>query len=241
MPLFAVHISDNVLSPPFWLAGFAVGAFLLVVALWRIQEDEIPRIGLLTAAFFVASSVHVKVPPASVHLLLNALVGVVLGRRAPLAIAVGLLLQAWLLAHGGFTTLGVNMVVIAAPALLAGPSFRFLAGRHGLSGPRRAFWAGAIVGTFAVVLTAALNATVLIVGGVEDWTIIAAPQFAVYLVLGVIEGLILGMTAEFLVRVKPDLVRLSATNLAAAAEIYEPPAAPTVTEPVTSSRSRTGS
>ncbi|MBO0700880.1 MAG: cobalt transporter CbiM [Zavarzinella sp.] len=241
MPLFAVHISDNVLSPPFWLAGFAVGAFLLVVALWRIRDDEVPRIGLLTAAFFVASSIHVKVPPTSVHLLLNALVGVVLGRRAPLAIAVGLLLQAWLLAHGGFTTLGVNLVVIAVPALLAGPPFRLLAGRDGLSGPRRAFWAGAIVAFFVVIVTAFLNAIVLITGGVEDWTVIAAPQFAVYLVLGIIEGLIVGMTAEFLVRVKPDLVRLPAAGCARTAEVHERPAALAVADPVTSSRSRTGS
>jgi cobalt/nickel transport system permease protein len=207
--LFAVHISDGVLSPIVLGLGFAVAAVLLIPAMLRVQEEEIPRIGLLTAAFFVASSIHVKVPPTtSVHLVLNALVGVVLGRRAPLAIAVGLLLQAVLLAHGGYTTLGVNATVISVPALLAGPMFRFLAGPIGLPGPRRAFWAGAVVGLFTVVLTASLNAAVLIFGGVADWTIVAAPQFVIYLLLAVVEGLILGTTAQFLVRVKPELLRL---------------------------------
>jgi cobalt/nickel transport system permease protein len=240
MSLFAVHISDGVLAAPFWVAGFAVAGLLLAVAVWRLREDEVPRIALLTAAFFVASSIHVKVPPASVHLLLNALVGIVLGRRAPLAIMVGLFLQAALLAHGGFTTLGINAAVISLPALLAVVPFRFLAGRGGLPGPRLAFWAGAVVGVFTVVLTALLNAVVLIVGGVEDWTIVAAPQFAVYLVLGVVEGLILGVTAEFLVRVKPELLNLPQKRNEAAGG-KSTPAAPADDGMLTSSRSRTGS
>lgn len=208
MSLLAVHISDGVLSTPWWIAGFVVAAILLLPAIIRVADEEIPRIGLLTAAFFVASSIHVKVGGASVHLLLNSLVGVVLGRRAPLAVAVGLLLQAWLLGHGGFTTLGINAAVIAAPALLASVVFRLLAGRRGLPGRRRAFWAGAATGFVTVVLTAGLNSVVLIAGGVANWAIIAAPQFVIYLLLAVIEGLILGVVVEFLVRVKPDLLRL---------------------------------
>jgi cobalt/nickel transport system permease protein len=206
----AVHISDGVLSPPWWSAGFVIAGLLLIPAVLSIADEEIPRIGLLTAAFFVASSIHVRIGAVSVHLLLNALVGVVLGRRAPLAISVGLLLQAWLLAHGGYTTLGINCAVISVPALVAPVLFQFLAGHYGLPGRRRAFWAGAVTGFFTVVFTAAINATVLIFGGIEDWTIIAGPQFAIYLVLGVIEAVILGVAAQYLVRVKPELLRLSA-------------------------------
>jgi cobalt/nickel transport system permease protein len=207
VPLFAVHISDGVLAPATLGLGFLAAAVLLVPAVVRVREEEVSRIALLTAAFFVSSSIHVKVGATSIHLLLNALVGVVLGRRAPLAIAIGLVLQACLLAHGGVTTLGVNATVIAAPALLARGLFRALAGRE--PSPGRAAWAGGVTGWLTVVLTAALNAAVLILGGVEDWTIIAAPQFAIYLVLGVIEGLILGVTAGFLVRVRPELLGIS--------------------------------
>lgn len=35
----------------------------------------------MTAAFFVASLIHVPIGPTSVHLLLNGLLGVVVGRR----------------------------------------------------------------------------------------------------------------------------------------------------------------
>jgi cobalt/nickel transport system permease protein len=204
--LFAVHISDGVLAPPALALGFVVAGALLAAAVLWLRDDEVPRIALLTAAFFVSSSIHVRVGPTSVHLLLNALLGVVLGRRAPIAVVVGLVLQVVLLAHGGYTTLGVNTAVISIPALLAGPLFHTLARRQ--PSPQRAAWAGVVTGWITVVLTAALNAAVLVWGGAYDWTIIAAPQFAVYLVLGVIEGLILGTTAGFLVRVRPDLLRL---------------------------------
>jgi len=216
VPFFAVHISDGVLSEAWWAVGFVVAGLLLLPAVFSIGDEEIPQIGLLTAAFFVASSIHVKVGGTSVHLLLNALVGVVLGRRAPLAISVGLLLQVWLLAHGGYTTLGINAAVISLPALLAHGLFPLLAGRRRRPGRRRAFWAGAVTGFVTVVSTAALCAGVLILGGIEDWTIIAAPQFAIYLVLAGIEALILGVTAEFLVRVKPELLRLGGPHFSEA-------------------------
>ena len=103
--LWAVHISDGVLAGPWLVGGFVVAAVLWVGAVFidvvldalrrrRFREEEIAEVALLTAAFFVASLVHVRVGPTSVHLLLNGLVGVILGWRAALAIPVGLFLQA---------------------------------------------------------------------------------------------------------------------------------------------------
>src|SRR5262249_58496483 len=122
----AVHISDGPLDP-WWCLGGYVGAILLACfGAWRVREEEIPRIALLTAAFFVASSIHVKLPGSSVHLLLNGLVGVVLGSRAALAIPVGLLMQVVLLQHGGYSTLGINTCIMVVPALIAWQAFAIL-------------------------------------------------------------------------------------------------------------------
>ena len=121
--MLAVHISDGVLPPAWLAAGFVVAAALLLVNGRRLADAEIPRIALLTAAFFVASSIHLRVGPASVHLLLNGLVGIVLGRRAVIAIAVGLVLQAILIGHGGYTSLGVNVCDMTLPAYLAAALF----------------------------------------------------------------------------------------------------------------------
>jgi cobalt/nickel transport system permease protein len=124
--LFAVHIDNNVLRWPWELGGFALAAVLLALAAWRLDHEEVPRIALLTAAFYIGSSIHVKVPITSVHLILNALVGIVLGWRSVLAIFVGLLFQAILLGHGGYLALGVNTCIITPPALLACLAFRGL-------------------------------------------------------------------------------------------------------------------
>jgi ABC-type Co2+ transport system permease subunit len=53
-----------------------------------------------------------------VHLLLNGLLGLILGWRVALAIPVGLFLQAALFGHGGFTSLGLNCCVMTIPALV---------------------------------------------------------------------------------------------------------------------------
>src|ERR1043166_9544204 len=124
--LWAVHISHNVLAPSWEWGGFAIAAVLLTLAAWRLHQDEIPRIALLTAAFFVASSMHVPLPGTSVHLILNGLVGVMLGWRAALALFVGLTLQAILIGHGGYFALGVNTCIMTVPALLAWGMFRLL-------------------------------------------------------------------------------------------------------------------
>jgi cobalt/nickel transport system permease protein len=118
-PLLAVHISDGVLTPPWLAGGFVLAALLALAGAWRIRDEEIPRVALLTAAFFVASLLHIQIGPTSAHLLLNGLVGVILGWRAALAIPVGLFLQAALIGHGGYLTLGVNSCVMVLPALLA--------------------------------------------------------------------------------------------------------------------------
>jgi cobalt/nickel transport system permease protein len=117
-PLWAVHLPDGLLSRTWTLAGFAGLALLLLLGAWRIREDEVPRVAILSAAFFVASLVHVPLPGAPpTHLLLNGLLGVVLGPRAALAIPLGLFLQAVFFSHGGLSALGVNSCVMTLPAL----------------------------------------------------------------------------------------------------------------------------
>src|SRR5947209_15408462 len=107
-PLWAVHISDGVLTWPWLGGGFAVAVVLAVLGAWRIRDEEIAKVAVLTAALFVASSIHVPVGPTSVHLLLNGLVGIVLGWRAALAILIGIFLQAAIMQHGGYSTIGIN-------------------------------------------------------------------------------------------------------------------------------------
>jgi cobalt/nickel transport system permease protein len=131
----AVHISDGFLPPVWQIGGFVAAGTLLILYGRRLTDAEIPRLALLSAVFFVASTIHVRVGPTSVHLLLGGLVGVVLGRRAVLAITVGLVLQAALIGHGGFYSLGVNICDLTLPAYLAAALFAGLRRMPGLNRP----------------------------------------------------------------------------------------------------------
>jgi cobalt/nickel transport system permease protein len=207
LPLFAVHIADGVLPAPLLIVGFAVTILLALFGAWRLRDEDAPRVAVLTAVFFVASLIHVRIPPTSVHLLLNGLIGVILGRHAALAIPVGLLLQAILIGHGGFWALGVNNCVLTLPALLMGSLFSELHRRRwpqrpevrmGLIGISVLLWllsaafslAWLIRGQDQAIsfllhpLTLGVALTAAAVAAWADRRLDAAPEFALGLVLG---------------------------------------------------------
>jgi cobalt/nickel transport system permease protein len=148
--LWAIHLQDGILKFPWLAGGFIVAAILALAGSWRVRDEEIPKIALLTAAFFVATLIHVPVPMGSAHLLLNGLMGVVLGPRAALAIPIGLFLQAALFRHGGYSTLGVNSCVMTIPALLAWIIF---AGFQRIPWVRRKLFRGALVAASVIIVT----------------------------------------------------------------------------------------
>jgi cobalt/nickel transport system permease protein len=203
MSLLAVHISDGALAWPWLASGWAILALMLLAAMWRVREQDIPRIGVLTAAFFVGSSIHIKlaIVPTSVHLILNGLVGIVLGRRAPLAITVGLALQYLLMAHGGQTTIGINGCIVGIPALLAAGCYPVLK-RCGMS----PFSRGLVLGAGAAAGAVALNFLVLLFGGKENWSTLAKLVLLAHVPVVVIEGLMLGVIVRYLEKVKPEML-----------------------------------
>lgn len=202
--LWAVHISDGILAWPWWSGGLAVAAVLVLLGAWRVRDEEIPQIALLTAAFFVASQIHVRMFPTSVHLLLNGLVGVILGRRAALAIPVGLFLQAALFLHGGFLSLGINSCIMVLPALLAWQMFALLQRLPLFRG--HWFTIGLLVGTCATLATVILNSLVLAWGGQDDWHVLAEFVLLAHLPIVAIEGIVVGFMVRFLAQVKPEML-----------------------------------
>jgi cobalt/nickel transport system permease protein len=124
-----MHISDGILPVPVILGGGIMAAGLLAAAMRKTEQEDIPRISALGAAFFVSSLLHVRIGPSSAHLSLIGLIGILLGRRSVLAIIAGLFFQALMFQHGGILALGVNTVIMAVPALIASLLFRAIAGR----------------------------------------------------------------------------------------------------------------
>ena len=115
-----MHIPDGVLPVSVTAGGYAATVAITWYSVHKINQKEnpredIPKAALLAAAFFVASLIHIPVPPTSVHLVLSGLLGVTLGYFAFPAILIGLFFQAVMFQHGGLTTLGINAVISRLP------------------------------------------------------------------------------------------------------------------------------
>jgi len=74
-----MHIVDGALSAPVLAGGAALAVAGVAYGLRRMDYDRLPQVGVLSAAFFVASYIHLPLGFSSVHLILNGLIGLALG------------------------------------------------------------------------------------------------------------------------------------------------------------------
>ncbi|MCG6907877.1 MAG: cobalt transporter CbiM [Desulfobacteraceae bacterium] len=196
-----MHISDGVLPISVTVGGYAASAALAAWSARRTRSEELPKVAVVTAAFFVASLIHVPFGPTSVHLLIPGLAGALLGPSAFLAIGLGLLLQSMLFQFGGLTALGANTLMMGVPALLCGVFFQRFKGRS----RRRQSIIGGLAGALGTALAALVLALLLATGG-EDFFGVAKIALAAHVPVVVIEGLVSAFTIGFLARVKPALL-----------------------------------
>ena len=114
-----MHLSEGVLHTPVLLAGVAFSVVGVAVGLRHLESERLPLTALFAAAFFVAGTIHVPVGIGSVHLILNGMAGLFLGWAVFPAFLIALLLQVLFFSFGGFAVLGVNLCVMALPAVAA--------------------------------------------------------------------------------------------------------------------------
>ncbi|MGZ8409817.1 MAG: cobalt transporter CbiM [Hyphomicrobium sp.] len=194
-----VHIVDGVLSSPILIGGAAAAVAGVAIGLRGIEPDRIPQVGLMSAAFFVASLVHVPLGPSSVHLLLNGLAGIVLGWAVFPAVLIALLLQAVFFGYGGLTVLGVNVVVMTVPAILCYYAFRSALGRGG------AFGWGAATGAASVALTGIAVSLALALSG-REFVPAAKLVLVAHVPVMVVEAAVTGSVVTLLQKVRPDVL-----------------------------------
>jgi cobalt/nickel transport system permease protein len=196
-----MHISEGVLSGPVLLSGGALAVAGTAIGLKTLDYDRIARAGLLSAAFFVASLIHVPIGPSSVHLILSGLVGLMLGWGAFPAIVVALVLQGVFFQFGGLTTLGVNTMIMAGPAVICYYVFgRLVCGRRAVALP-----AAFACGFVSILLGAALAGAALMFTE-ENFLEVTVLIITAHIPVMVIEGVITVFCVAFFRRVQPDLL-----------------------------------
>lgn len=185
------------------LLASAVGAAAgTAIGLYKLDYERLPTTAVLSSAFFVASAIPVPVATTSVHLVLGGLMGLVLGWSAFPAVLVALLLQTFFLPAVGITTLGLNTLIMALPAVACYYLFRLpVCSRRQVVVSAAGFAAGAT----AILLGAILSGVALGLAG-EPLKAYGALFAAVHVPSAIIEGFITASVVVLLRRVRPEVL-----------------------------------
>jgi cobalt/nickel transport system permease protein len=196
-----MHISEGVLSGPVLISGAAMAAVGTAIGLKKLDYEQIAKAGVLSAAFFVASLIHVPIGPSNAHLILNGLVGLLLGWAAFPAILVALALQGTFFQYGGITTLGVNTVIMALPAVVCYLVFGRLLHKNTQSASVAAFACG-----FLSVLFSGLLVGLALIFTEENFLAISGLIIAAHIPVMIIEGIVSAVCIAFLIKVRPEML-----------------------------------
>lgn len=200
-----MHISDGVLSTYVVGTGWALALPALAISVRRLRADQVGVYGVLAAAFFAGSTIHVPVGPFSMHLVLSGIAGLLLGWEALTIVTVGLLLQALFIGFGGLTVLGVNISIMALPGAIMG-----VLGRRWIkqSSPKKRPWIGLLAGGGTILISALLLYVTL---STTHTALIPLARlvFLGHIPVAIVEGVIGFWLVHFLQKVKPLLLGIS--------------------------------
>ena len=196
-----MHISEGILSAPVLISSGGLAAAATAVGLKKIDTEHMVHTAILASSFFVASLVHVNIGPVSVHLILNGLVGILLGLAAFPAILVALVLQAVLFQYGGLTALGINLLIMALPGVMV----HYLFSPFLKQDSKWQFWAGLGAGMLSIFLSGVLMAAALWFTDEGFWATCVGVVTA-HIPVMIIEGIITGFCISFLAKVYPEIL-----------------------------------
>lgn len=200
-----MHLSDGVLTMPVVTVTTVAAGSLIAYSLKTLKQEDIPKISLMTATFFVLSLISIPIGPSSVHPLLCGLLGIMLGWQSPVAIFISLLLQALLFQHGGLTTLGANTLLVSVPAILCYYFFFHFNKNKKMSQTVIAGLSG-LIGVLLAVLI--LIATLFITSSYFSEGSLSVIKLLVigHIPLLFIETLLTAFIINILVKVRPELI-----------------------------------
>ncbi len=184
-----MHIPDNFLSPPVWLALDAISLPLVGWVARRSFRDSdhtaTPRLGVMGAFVFAAQMINFPVGAGtSAHLLGGALLVSILGPTATVLVMTTIVaMQAFVFQDGGVLALGANVFNMA----LAGVVAAALALRAFRRFPSAALF---LAGAVSVLASAFLALAELLASGVHMPPALLWASIGLFAVSAVVEGAI---------------------------------------------------
>lgn len=212
-----MHLPDGLLPLTIAIPAFAITIIAWIISFRYIKLDEkqVPMMGLLTALFFAAMMMNFPmVGPTTAHLLGAAAIGLILGPFAGLiSMTIILVLQALLFGDGGLIVLGANVLNIGVIGVFI-PCLVFLALNKLLKPKVNGTLFGIIfVSAFLGDLLAALLAgTEVGLSPLSPWfgLSVAIPAMAInHSIIGIAEGIVTVVLIGTLLKLRPDVLEKS--------------------------------
>ncbi|THA10542.1 cobalt transporter CbiM [Rodentibacter pneumotropicus] len=203
-----MHLSEGVLHTPILLAGALLAVIGVAVGLRQLEYERLPLAALFAAAFFVASTIHVPVGIGSVHLILNGMAGLFLGWAVFPAFLIALLLQVLFFSFGGFAVLGVNLCIMATPAILVHHLFR--SSLQPQMTLKACLFTGIGAGVIGVGGAAALASFVLVLDGGKNYIDLIWLLLVSHLPVFILDSLVSVGVISLLCKIYPDALNPTA-------------------------------
>lgn len=196
-----MHIADGVLTLEVTLAVSAVSALLFYKAIKTLDSEKIHLAAVCSAMFFIASFIHIPFGVTQIHLILLGVIGIILGLSSFVSIFIALFLQAFLLGYGGIASLGVNLFIMATPAVIIyycyhTKIFQIIPQKIG-------FFLVGFLGTFF----ATLFLTLILYFSKEEYEVAALTVLGVNVITMVIEGFVSMFLLLFIQKTYPQILK----------------------------------
>jgi cobalt/nickel transport system permease protein len=209
-----MHVPDGFFSAPVSVGAAMVAAGGVALCLRKakgeLDERTAPLAGAVAAFIFAVQMINFPIGlGTSGHLMGGALAAILVGPYAgALCVTVVLIVQGLVLADGGLTALGINVVLMAfVTASVGWLVFRLVTSL--LPKTRASAVTASFVGAVVSVPAAALVFVALFaIGGNADLPMgqVAVAMTGIHTLIGIGEGLITAATIAFVASIRPDLV-----------------------------------
>ncbi|MBP6713905.1 MAG: cobalt transporter CbiM [Aliarcobacter sp.] len=196
-----MHISDGVLGLETTLIVSAISLIALVKAVRELKNEDISLTSVASAMFFIASFIHIPFGVTQIHLILLGVIGILISWSSFVAIFVALLLQALLLGYGGISSLGVNLFIMAMPAVMVYYIYNTTFIKN-LNDKIKFFLVGFLGTFFATVFL-----TLILYFSKEEYNYVAISVFGINIITMLIEGTISMFLLLFIKKVYPKILK----------------------------------
>ena len=196
-----MHISDGVLGLETTLIVSVISLIALVKAVRELKNEDISLTSVASAMFFIASFIHIPFGVTQIHLILLGVFGILISWSSFVAIFVALLLQALLLGYGGISSLGVNLFIMAMPAVMVYYIYNTTFIKN-LNDKIKFFLVGFLGTFFATVFL-----TLILYFSKEEYNYVAISVFGINIITMLIEGTISMFLLLFIKKVYPKILK----------------------------------